>query len=134
MALGGRVALLGGLSSTWQPGQAEGREAESRCAARVQVLAYNYMAGMRESLRRRLNPSHGHAGTEHTECVCKGEITVEYTMIHTEDARVMLTRMVRWLAEPQGLSVSKEDFEWTSEGWTLDGMNPFEWLEALTMD
>ena len=37
-------------------------------------------------------------------------------------------------AREHGIDLDPSDFRRDGDGWTLDGMNPAEWLHAMTMD
>lgn len=53
---------------------------------------------------------------------------------YSEDGRCTLTRNIAWLLKGTGVTVNKSDFEWLDGQWTLDGMDPYEWAEAMMQD
>lgn len=58
----------------------------------------------------------------------KGEWAVSQ---HTETALLSLVRNVAWII---GVPMHRDDFVWADGEWTIDGMNPYEWAEAMMQD
>lgn len=48
--------------------------------------------------------------------------------------RERLCRELNAVYHGEWLNITPEEIELTDEGWTIDGMDPWEWCEAMLMD